>query len=218
MVKYKIIYFSILLSILFIGCSNSESSEIINLGTAKRIVQNYYESSNYEKDCKAIIDRAIEHINRLELPDKPTVIFDIDETSLANYEHIKEIDFGYYYDIWLRWLKQADAVAIPQTKRFYDYLIARNIRIVFLTGRNDDSYEATLKNLAEQGYTNFDSVIVRNMNERNLSASEFKLDKRKELTQRGFNIIANIGDQASDFYGGYSGFVIKLPNFLYLID
>jgi acid phosphatase len=218
MVNYKIIAVSILLTVLFIGCSNSESNEIINLGTAKRIVQNYYESSNYEKDCKAIIDRAVEHINTLELPEKPTVIFDIDETSLANYQHIKEIDFGYYYDIWLQWLKQADAVAIPQTKRFYDYLIARNIHIVFLSGRNDDSYEATLKNLAEQGYTNFDSVIVRNMNERNLSASEFKLDKRKELTQKGFNIIANIGDQASDFYGGYSGYVIKLPNFLYLID
>lgn len=202
----------------FVGCSSKESNEIINLGAAKRDVQKYYESSNYEKECKEIIDIAIKHMDGVKLPEKPIVIFDIDETSLSNYEHIKEIDFGYYYDIWLEWLKKSDAVAIPQTKRFYDYLISRNVGIVFISGRNCDSYDATLKNLVDQGYAKFDSVIVRKDDERELTAADFKLRKRKELTQKGFNIIANIGDQLSDFHGGYSGYVIKLPNYLYLID
>jgi len=209
----------VVLSINFlIGCSNSEYNKILNLGEAKKIVQKYYESSNYEKECKEIIDEAIKHLDKIRLPEKPIVIFDIDETALSNYDHIKEIDFGYYYDIWLEWLKKSDAVAIPQTKRFYDYLIARNVGIVFISGRNYDSYDATLKNLINQGYTRFDTVIVRKDNERDLTASEFKLNKRKELAQKGFNIIANIGDQLSDFQGGYSGYVIKLPNYLYLID
>jgi len=201
-----------------IGCSGSEPNEILNLGEAKKIVHKYYESSKYEKECKEIIDEAIKHLDKIKLPEKPIVIFDIDETALSNYDHIKEIDFGYYYDIWLEWLKKSDAVAIPQTKRFYDYLISRNVGIVFISGRNYDSYDATLKNLIDQGYTKFDTVIVRKDNERDLTASEFKLNKRKELSQKGFNIIANIGDQLSDFHGGYSGYVIKLPNYLYLID
>jgi acid phosphatase len=217
-VNYKSVFIIVLLTVLFVRCSNNNTHEIVNLGAAKKVVQNYYESSNYEKDCKVIIDKAIDHIAGLKLPEKPTVIFDIDETSLANYQHIKEIDFGYYYDIWLEWLKQSDAVAIPQTKRFYDFLLEKNIGVVFISGRNDDSYQATIKNLVDQGYAKFDTVIVRNKEERNLTAAEFKLAKRKELTQKGFNIIANIGDQMSDFYGGYSGYIIKLPNYLYLID
>jgi hypothetical protein len=61
-------------------------------------------------------------------------------------------------------------------------------------------------------------VIVRKDTERNLSAAEFKSAKRKELTLNGYNIIANIGDQSSDLYGGNSGYKIKLPNYLYVID
>lgn len=216
--KRKIFGFSVLLIAFFIGCSGTESYEIINLGAAKRDIQKYYESNRYEKECKEIIDEAIKHLDGIKLPEKPIVIFDIDETALSNYEHIKEIDFGYYYDIWLEWLKKSDAIAIPQTKRFYDYLISKKIDAVFISGRNDDSYQATLKNLFDQGYTKFDTVIVRNKDERNLSAAEFKLAKRKELSSKGFNIIANIGDQESDFYSGYSGYVVKLPNYLYLID
>jgi acid phosphatase len=200
------------------GCSSEKSHELANLGEVKKSIQHYYESNNYERDCKEIIDSAIEYINGLSLPEKATVIFDIDETSLSNYSHIKEIDFGYYYTIWLEWLKKADAVSIPQTKRFYDFLISQRIKIVFISGRNYDSYNATLENLIGQGFTKFDTVIVRNEGEKNLSASIFKSSKRKELTGKGFNIIANIGDQKSDFSGGYSGLQIKLPNYLYIIE
>jgi len=36
--------------------------------------------------------------------------------------------------------------------------------------------------------------------------------------KKGYEIIANIGDQWSDLVGGNSGYKIKLPNYLYLID
>lgn len=207
------------LSVLIIGgCSGSSERGLLNLGAVKKVVQNYYESNNYEKDLKEIIDDAIKQIDGLTVAPESAVVFDIDETALSNYEHIKEIDFGYYYEIWLEWLKKSDATAIPQTKRFYDYLISRNIRIVFLSGRNCDSYQATIDNLKQQGYTEFDTVIVRKESERDLTAEEFKSSKRKELVSRGYKIIANIGDQFSDFAGGNSGIKIKLPNYIYLID
>ncbi len=200
------------------GCSGSSGDRLLNLGAVKKVVQNYYESGRYDEDLKRIIDDAVEYFNGLTIMPEATVVFDIDETALSNYEHIKEIDFGYYYEIWLEWLKKSDATAIPQTKRFYDYLISKNIRIVFLSGRNCDSYQATLDNLKQQGYTEFDTVIVRKENERDLTATEFKSSKRKELVSRGYKIIANIGDQKSDLSGGNSGFEIKLPNYIYLID
>lgn len=216
--KNKFYLIPVLLISFFIGCSGFESGEVLNLGVAKKSVQKYYESSNYEKNCKEVIDDAIKQIDKLILPEKPIAVFDIDETALSNYKYIKEIDFGYYYDIWVEWLKKSDAVVIPQTKRFYDYLVSKNVGIVFISGRDFNSYDATLKNLVEQGYTKFDTVIVRQDKERGLTAADFKLEKRKELVRKGFNIIANIGDQLSDFEGGHSGYVIKLPNYLYLID
>ena len=78
--------------------------------------------------------------------------------------------------------------------------------------------EATRRNLIEQGYTKFDTLIVRSEAERNLSAASFKLQKRNELVKNGYDIIASVGDQQSDFEGGNTGYEIKLPNYLYLLD
>lgn len=204
--------------IVFIGCSSSEDFAIENLDTSKKIVQDYYESGKFDKECAAIIDDAIEKINKLQLNDKSAVVFDIDETALSNYIHTKEIGFGFIMDLWHQWLIKADAPAIPQTKRFYDWLISKNINVIFVTGRYQEVKEATRKNLFEQGYTKFDTLIVRQPEEQKIPAAEFKALKRDELVKKGYKIIASIGDQWSDLVGGNAGIKIKLPNYLYLIN
>lgn len=210
----------IIISVLLISnsCSSSENFILENLDTSKKIVQNYYESGQFDKECKAIIDDAVERINELQLNDKPAVVFDIDETALSNYIHTKEIGFGFVMDLWHQWLIKADAPAIPQTKRFYDWLISKNINVIFVTGRYQEVKEATRNNLFEQGYTKYDTLIVRRPDERKIPAAEFKALKRDELVKKGYKIIASIGDQWSDLVGGNAGIKIKLPNYLYLID
>lgn len=215
----KKFYSLILLSILIVGCSSSESTfQLVNLGTAKNEVQNYYESGNFDRECSKIIDRAISYLDKKKITEKSVVVFDIDETALSNYQYTKEIGFGYIYKSWNDWQQKGKAPAIKNTKRFYDYLISKNIQIVFLTGREAETREATQRNLIEQGYTKFDTLIVRSEAERNLSAAVFKLQKRNELVKNGYDIIASVGDQSSDFTGGNTGYEIKLPNYLYLLD
>jgi len=204
--------------LIFTGCSSTENFVIENLDTSKKIVQNYYESGLFDKECKAIIDDAIEKISDLKIDDKSAVVFDIDETALSNYKHTKEIGFGYVTDLWHQWLIKADASAIPQTKRFYDWLISKNIKVIFITGRYQEVKEATRNNLFEQGYTKYDTLIVRQPEEQGIPAAEFKALKRDELVKKGYKIIASIGDQWSDLVGGNAGIKIKLPNYLYLID
>ena len=51
-----------------------------------------------------------------------------------------------------------------------------------------------------------------------LSAAVFKTARRAQLTQQGFNIVANFGDQWSDVVGDCSGFRVKLPNYIYLVQ
>lgn len=207
-----------LLIIFLAGCSASSEFKLVNLSETKSLVQNYYESGNFEKETEEIFASALKDIERLSPVVNPAVVFDIDETALSNYEHTKEIGFGYVPSLWHEWITQGDAKAIPQSLKFYNYLISKNVAIIFITGRYEEAREATYNNLINEGYTVFDTLIVRHKSEMKIPAAEFKALKRKELTEKGYNIIACVGDQWSDMVGGYAGIKIKLPNYLYTID
>lgn len=185
---------------------------------AKKNVQNYYENGQYEAEMKEIIDNTIEELSSLEWGENPLVIFDVDETTLSNYEHTKELGFGFNWELWHEWLLQADADAIPQTKRFYDWLIENDVYVVFMTGRQYEVYDATLKNLKAEGFTEFENLITRSPKTGKMSAVVFKSYERGILADKGYSIIATIGDQWSDLEGDNTGLKVKLPNYLYLID
>ena len=215
-VKFILIFAAALL--IFTGCSTHQQFVLENLDTAKKLVQNYYESGQFDNGCREVIDDAISKIEQLKLDDKSAVVFDVDETALSNYQHTKEIGFGFVSSLWHDWMLKADGTAIPQTKRFYDWLVSKNIKVIFVTGRYQEVKEVTRRNLINQGYTKFDTLIVRQPREQKIPAAEYKAQKRDELTKEGYKIIASIGDQWSDLVGGNAGIKIKLPNYLYLID
>src|ERR1039457_110473 len=93
--KTKIISF-LLISFTLISCG----SVPVNLQLAKKDVMSYYESDRYSNDLKKIISNAEEKIIKLELKTNSAVVFDVDETSLSNYESIKKIYFGYDPVMW----------------------------------------------------------------------------------------------------------------------
>ncbi|MCX6175048.1 MAG: HAD family acid phosphatase [Ignavibacteriales bacterium] len=213
------IYITILLTLLIIGCTSTNPTlQIMNLGAAKNAVQAYYESGEFDRECAKIIDNAIDQIDGINLSGKSAVVFDLDETALSNYEYTKEIGFGYVDKLWNEWQQKGIAPAIKDTKRFYDYLLSKNIHVIFVTGRYAEVGEATKRNLIEQGYAKFDTLIIRSDNERKIPTAEWKAAKREELVSKGYNIIACIGDQWSDLVGDSTGIKIKLPSYLYLLD
>ncbi len=205
-------------ALLMAACSSTQELKLENLDTAKKLVENYYEGGQFDKECKEIFNNAIDQIEKLPLQDKSVVIFDVDETVLSNYNNTKEIGFGYIREYWHKGILKADEPAIPESKKFYDWLVSKNIRVIFLTGRYSEVYEATIKNLVDRGFTKFDTLIVRSEEEKSIPAAEFKARKREEIVARGYNVIASVGDQWSDLVGGNVGIKIKLPNYLYLID
>jgi acid phosphatase len=213
-------YLPILITIIILaGCSSTDLTlKVMNLGEAKNAVQAYYESGGFDRECAKIIDDAVGQIEKIKLTGKSAVVFDIDETALSNYEYTKEIGFGYIYKLWNEWQQKGIAPAIKGTKRFYDYLISKNIHVIFVSGRYTEVAEATKRNLFEQGYVKYDTLILRSDNEHKIPATEWKEAKREVLVSKGYNIIACIGDQWSDLDGGNTGIKIKLPSYLYLID
>lgn len=182
---------------------------------SKKKIQNYYESGQYELEVKTVIDSAIKNISRTDLPENAAVVFDVDETALCNYEYIKQQNFGYNRKKWHDYVKDAKGNVNSQVKVLYDWLIEKEVKIVFLTGRKADEYAATQHNLFEAGYEKYSVLICRSKEEEYIPATIFKIEKRKELEKNGLKIIATVGDQHNDVIGAATGLRIKIPNLLY---
>lgn len=190
-----------------------------NITALKREVAAYYDSGKIEKELDRVVDAAIKKIDKIKTTKNSAVVFDIDETILSNYSHMKEIDFGYVPVLWNKWILESRATVIKPVKRLYDYLVKKNIKIVFLTGRYTDQYEATVSNLKSQDVKIYDTVIAKNKAQyHGVTASKYKEEKRLELVKKGYEIIACVGDQWSDMDGKNVGLKIKLPNYIYIID
>jgi len=200
---------------LFISCG---SEKPLNLTDARSEVKEYYESGKYDEELNEVIKNAREQFEKVEFKENSVVIFDVDETVLNNFGLAELMGFGYVYEMNKEWNAEMKAPAIPQVKELYSFLIEKGASIVFLTGRNIPEYEATYKNLKQEGYEVFDTLITQREHEYELSATEFKTSKRKELTEEGFEIIGTVGDQWSDLSGEFHGTQVKIPNYLYLIE
>ena len=178
----------------------------------------YYESDRYSNDLKKIISNAEEEINKIKIQTNSAIVFDVDETSLSNYESIKKLHFGYEKEMWDNWINEAMAPAIPEVKQFYDFVILKKIKVIFLSSRTSSQYNATYTNLKNAGYLTFDTLILKGNSDLSITSLEFKSKQRELLSKKGYDIIAVIGDQKSDMEGKDHGLQIKLPNYLYIIE
>ena len=212
--KLKIFVLYLTVALTFISCS---SNQLVNLRTSKDIVKDYYESGKYNEEMNEVIKDAKEKFDKIEIKENSVVIFDVDETALNNYGLAKQMDFGYVYDLNKKWNEELKAPAIKETQDLYFYLLNKGFKIIFLTARNSSEYDVTYKNLIQEGYSGFDTLITQSKEEQKLKSQEFKSKVRTELTNKGYEIAGTVGDQWTDLNGSYSGIQIKLPNYLYEI-
>jgi acid phosphatase len=205
---------TLIISFILYSCT----SVPLNLQLVKKDIMKYYESGEYSRDLQEIISNAENEIDKLNLNANSAVVFDVDETSLSNYQNIKEIYFGYDPVKWDNWIMEAKAPAIPEVKNFYNYVIKKNIKVIFLSSRKISQYNATYHNLKNAGYTTFDTLILKDSTYSGFSSLAFKSAQRELLSKKGYVIIADIGDQKSDLEGKFHGLQIKLPNYIYIIE
>ncbi len=86
----------------------------------------------------------------------------------------------------------------------------------FVTGRQESQRAATIKNLNEVGYSGWADLIMQPDGNKP-PASVFKPRDRQVIVDKGYRIILNIGDQASDLAGCCAERVFKVPNPFYLL-
>lgn len=213
---YVLIFFTV---VFVVGCSSSREPQ--NLHFAKKSIDKYLSDSTlYLADVKKICADAKSYIQEnLDPSKRNTVLFDVDETLLINTEYIFNYDYGWSKDSWDAWIDSAKAVPIQPVFELYNWIKSQSVTIFVVTGRfpslRISNPDPTERNLLKVGYTGFEKLYLKPRDIK-IPTSEYKLQIRKQLTEEGFNIIANIGDQESDFKGGYNGKSFKIPNPMYL--
>ena len=195
--------------------------EPTNLSVHKQEMADYVSSGEYARSVADVALAANKFLaKRIPQGAKPgkklAIVFDIDETLLSNLTHIMANDYGYVPKVWDRWVAEGQAPAIIPVQTVYDAAVKAQIDIFIITGRKESDRIGTERNLHQVGYETWTRIIYRPAEtEQPLSNAGFKTDVRRKLTQEGYTIIANIGDQSSDLSNGYAERIFKLPNPFY---
>jgi len=174
----------------------------------------YHDSGDWDADISRVIRQAKRQL-RAHLSDPhPAIVLDIDDTSLSSYRCMKAVNFE---------RAKADCVgpgkmpAIRQTRSLYRYAVRHHVRVFFITGRRTSSREITIANLHRAGYSGRLHVKLRPVKEAPGTHDGWKARTRARIVNRGYRIIANVGDQRSDLDGGSALRTFKLPNPMYVI-
>lgn len=141
---------------------------------------------------------------------KRAVIFDIDETVLDNSVggamEIKE-RLPWKEDNFAEWVKMKQAIAIPGALEFVKFLEERNVEIFYITNRASSMYQDTFDNLKAQGFP------VKKENLMPMPETHTKEPRRLEVLKK-YSVILYVGDNLSDFPGGFEKTSVEERNAL----
>jgi acid phosphatase len=191
----------------------------MNLGVLKQECVKYHDSGMYEADIDRVDREAEAELERRRGVPSRAVVLDIDETSLSNWGILRKLDFGFIPAEFDQWCKEKKAPAIPPTLRLFNHARALGYEVFFITGRRDEpgQREVTVDDLRAAGYQGWKNLYLAPAGYKAPSIAPFKTSSRRAITQEGWRILVNVGDQESDLAGGYGERRFKLPNPMYLV-
>ena len=179
----------------------------------------YHDYGEYDREIQVVADSAREYLAAVvkSAPngEKLAAVFDIDETSLSNWEAMAGCGFC-SYSVERKLYTEDHDPAIAPVLRLYNFAKAKGVKVFFVTGRQESERAMTIKNLNEAGYSDWTELIMQPDGNK-LPAGVFKPKDRQQIVDEGYRIVLNIGDQASDLAGCCSERVFKLPNPFYLL-
>jgi predicted secreted acid phosphatase len=155
--------------------------------------------ATWQEDCQAVMDQALPYLKQRIAAAKPgekqAIVFDIDNTTL-------ETDFGFSYP------QPANKPVLEAAR----YAQERGVALFFVTARPDIIYSFTEYNLKQAGYQ-VSGLYVRNFIDLFKNVAEYKTAQRVDVEKKGYTIIANIGNSATDLSGGHAEKTYKLPDY-----
>jgi acid phosphatase len=180
----------------------------------------YHDSGGYEWRIREVANAAREYLQaragNASPQDKLAAVFDIDETALSNWHAMADCGFC-SYTIEAKLYPIDHDPAIPPVLELFNAAKKLGVAVFFLTGRPNAQRDLTIKNLNEVGYSAWTDLLMRPEGDHS-PARVFKPQARRQIEDKGYHIILNIGDQASDLAGCCAERVFKLPNPFYLVQ
>lgn len=153
-------------------------------------------------DVDAVLDGSLDYlqdrVSSKKQGEQLAIVFDIDDTSLAT-------DFAQ---------DRSNIPAIGATLALAKKADSLGVKVFFISNRLYDgdrtSNSSTKKSLTKVGYPVFE--IYHQSGER-IPVQEFKTGSRADIVDRGYTIIANVGNRPTDLDGGYAEKTYKLPDY-----
>ena len=200
----------------------------LNIDTVKDLLLDYHQQY-YDIDVEAVFDSAQTFIEQNATRSRrPALVLDIDETSLTNWPNILADNFGFMAggscDVlpagpcgFNEWVLKGTAKAIDPALKLFKAAKAKDVAVIFITGRPDKQRDITILNLDHAGFDGWTELRTRPDRDDLLTVQEYKTAERTKVEAEGYTIIANVGDQLSDVDGEHSGCRFKVPNPFYFI-
>ncbi|MER6421223.1 HAD family acid phosphatase [Streptomyces sp. NPDC001137] len=155
--------------------------------------------ATWQKDCRTVMDQALpyvkERIASAQPGQKQAIVFDIDNTTL-------ETDFGFSFP----------QPANKPVLNVAQYAQEHGVSLFFVTARPGIIYAPTEWNLEHDGY-DVSGLYVRGFFDLFKDVAAYKTAQRVDIENKGYDIIANIGNSATDLSGGHADKTFKLPDY-----
>ncbi|MFF4015106.1 HAD family acid phosphatase [Streptomyces sp. NPDC001843] len=155
--------------------------------------------ATWQKDCQAVMDQALPYLQQRIAAAKPgekqAIVFDIDNTTL-------ESDFGFSFP----------SPANKPVLNVAEYAQEHGVSLFFVTARPGIIKAPTEYNLEHDGY-DVSGLYVRGLFDLFKDVAAYKTAQRVDIENKGYTIIANIGNSATDLSGGHAEKTFKLPDY-----
>ncbi|MBI2792286.1 MAG: acid phosphatase [Gammaproteobacteria bacterium] len=186
-------------------------------------LKNYYESGQYFNEIERKLIDAKEYLDRQLQEERQTriaLVLDVDETALSNFRHLERLHFTQNSIALTGAIMLANAEPILPVLNLYQYAISKDVAVFFISSRPNtpEFMITTANNLKSAGFLQWEELILKPLQDDDISTEEFKTNTRKRITTLGYDIVLNIGDQEADLQGGYAQVRLKLPNPFYEIS
>lgn len=212
-------FFCAILTLALAGCAICEPQP--NLGLYKQKLTTWHDSGDYGR-CFAKSVRIASETLRSEIAkrqpgDRIAVVLDIDETCLSNWGYLTKFGFDINAKTFREWVGAHNDPALQPSLELYRQARAAGVPVFFITGRKEFLREHTVRQLRAAGFNGWAGLYLSPVAYDKDSIVPFKSGVRKKLTEEGWRIVLNMGDQWSDLEGGYAVRGVKLPNPYYFI-
>lgn len=159
-------------------------------------------SSPYANDQRKVAQAALKCMmsELAKNPTNPALVLDVDETSLSNlWRILQEPNLATTTAIGTEARMTGQEPAIEATLDLYKEAIAKGVAVFFISGRTVAQRAVTEQNLKAVGFKGYRALITTEVGTEAIGT--FKAGHRQKITEEGWTIITNMGDQFSDLNG-----------------